>query len=120
MITDISIEPLANRKQRLLDCGKYVDQVIVEGAGGTVTNRQVTLADNVATSDSPSADVTEIHYSNQTGQDIRYGGSGVTASTGGMFYNGTTMAFKNPQSDLAIYFIQNSGSPVNLDVVEFY
>jgi hypothetical protein len=120
MNSDISLEPLLNRKQRIIGTSKYADQVVVEGVGGSTTDRVVLLGDNAVVSDTPTADVSEVHYVNTSGKNIRYGGSGVTATTGGILYNGSTLVFKSPQSNLIVNFIQNSGGPINLYVVEFY
>lgn len=120
MNSDISLEPLLNRKQRVIGTNKYADQVVVEGSGNDTTNRTITLADNTVVPDSPTADATEIHYVNTSGKSIRYGGSGVTATTGGILYSGSTLVMKYPQSNLVINFIQNSGGAISLYVVEFY
>jgi hypothetical protein len=83
MNSDISLEPLLNRKQRIIGTSKYADQVVVEGVGGSTTDREVLLGDNVVVSDTPTADVSEVHYVNTSGKNIRYGGSSITATTGG-------------------------------------
>lgn len=118
-MSNISLEPLLNRQQVALG-STYVMQTVVTGPGSTTTSRQVTLTDGVAVSDTPSNGVTELQYCNQTGQNVRYGGTGIDASTGGMLYNGSTLVIKSPRSNFAIYFYQNSGGNLNLDVVEFY
>lgn len=118
-MSNISLEPLLNRQQRVIGSG-YAEKVVVEGVGGTTTNRVLAMSNNAATSDSPTADCVEIHYSNNTGTTVRYGGSGVTSTTGGKMQDGTTMVFKAPRSGFTIYFLQASGGSVNLDVVEFF
>lgn len=80
----------------------------------------MTLNNNTATKVEPTSGATEIHFVNDMSTNARYGGTGVTASSGGLFFNQSTLIIKNPSSDFDIYFIQNSGSAKTLDVVEFF
>ena len=92
----------------------------INSPNGTATNRQVTLADNTATEFTATADSTEVHLINNSGSTFRYGGGTVSATTGGLLFSGSTMVIKNPGSTFKLYFIQNSGGPLSLDVVEMY
>lgn len=103
---DISIEPLLNLRTR----GRV---------SGVTTNRQVTLTDGVATQITPTSGCKEMHIFNPLNVDIRYGGSGVTTSTGGKIFPQGNMAI-SPTNDFSFYLIQTGGSSDAIDVVEFF
>lgn len=105
MITDISLEPLLNSR-------------IKGRIAGTVTNREVAVDAITAVSITPTAGCVEMHIFNALGVTVRYGGVGLTTSTGGKIFAQGTMAL-NPTTTFVIYVMSESSSG-NLQVVEFY
>jgi len=121
---EISRRRLASNTIRAIDVA-IVDlqgnQVVPGGSiGGNTTNRVVSLTDATAVAVTPTADTRELHIFNDTGQTLRYGGSGVTQTSGGILFNQGTIVFKNPDSDFSVWFIQSSGGAIDLDVIEFF
>ena len=105
--THISLEPLLNDR-------------MVKGPSGTTTNRVVSLTADTAIAVTPTAGISAMHIFNDTGENIRYGGSGVDGNSGVKFFNQSTLVFDSPSDDFIIYFYNSGGAAVDLDIVEFY
>lgn len=103
---DISLEPLLNQR-------------IKGRLSGPATNRQVTINSAASVELTPTAGCKEMHIFNESGVTLRYGGSGVTTSTGGKLFNQGTMAL-NPTDDFSVFIIPESGGPFDLEIVEFF
>lgn len=85
---------------------------------GTTSNRRVTLTNATAIEITASNNVRSMHIFNDTGVNVRYGGSSVSSSQGGMIYPGGTLPL-NVNSNSSIYLRQDSGGNVDIDIVEF-
>ena len=85
---------------------------------GPTSNRQVTLNSAAAVEITPTAGVNEMHIFNGLSVTVRYGGSGVTTSTGGKIFPEGTFAIK-VNSNTSIYLIPESGGAASIDIVEF-
>lgn len=85
---------------------------------GTCSNRQVTLNSAAAVEITPTAGTRVMHISNNLTVVVRYGGSGVTTSTGGKIYNGASFAFA-VTSTSSIYLIPETGGAQSIDIIEF-
>lgn len=92
----------------------------VQSPGAPTTNRVVSLAATDSTSITPTSDCIEMHIYNDTGEILRYGGSGVDGSSGGRMVPTSTMVIKTPRPGFAIYFYNPDGSAKDLDIVEFF
>ena len=105
MNTDISIEPLLNQRVK----GRL---------SGNSSNRQVALNSSGAVQITPTSGCVEMHIYNNLGVSVRYGGSGVTTTSGGILFNQATLAL-NPTNSFSFYMIPVSSSG-NIDIVEFF
>lgn len=85
---------------------------------GAASNRQVTINPAAAVEITPTAGAKELHIFNDTGVGVRYGGSGVTTSTGGKIFNNGSLALR-VNSSTSLYLIPESGGDVNIEIVEF-
>ena len=104
----ISLEPLLNER-------------LVQGASGTTVDSELSLTDGVAKAFSPTAGATQVQIFNDSGvAEVRYGGASIAAGKGGKLFSNQTMVLQNPKDDLVLYFFQNSGGDIVLDVVEFF
>jgi len=120
---EVTRELLANNTKRaihVVNLDKNGNHAVPGGSvAGVTINREVTLANNTAVKIEPTSGASEMHLVNDMATNARYGGTGVTASSGGILFNQSTLIIKNPSSDFDIYFIQNSGESKTFDVVEF-
>lgn len=121
---EITRERLASNTKRaihVVNLDKQGNHAVPGGSvGGVTQNREVTLADDTAVKIEPTSGATEMHLINDMSTKARYGGTGVTDTSGGILFNQAILIIKNPSSDFDIYFIQKSGESKTLDVVEFF
>jgi hypothetical protein len=105
--THISLEPLFNNR-------------MIKGPAGTSTDSQLAMADSTPVPFTPSSGVSSIHFFNNTGGTVNYGGASVSDTTGVKIFNQGALVIDSPSDDFQIYFYQTSGGPTNLDYVEFF
>ena len=93
---------------------------MVKGPKGTTTDTVLTCTNNSPKVLAVPTDVSAIHIFNDTSATFRYGGASVTTGTGGKLFPQSTMVMNSPFSDFELFFIQNSGGDLDLDIVNFF
>ena len=113
--TDISLEPLLNRGKEDGD-GIRVTPISEVGA---VSNRTAVTVTATAQEITIGSGKRSIEFHNSGGNNIYYGGSGVTSSTGIPIFTDEGRIFNKVASTFSIYVVCATGETSTLRIVEY-